>query len=62
MARVEEQAAVRLKSSVPIRVWRSVRSAAVREPTMTVGLAILAILVLISLIGPVISSTDRGAR
>ena len=60
MARVEEQTAVRLKSSVPIRVWRSVRSAAVREPTMTVGLAILAIQVLISLVGPVVSSTDPG--
>ena len=58
MARVGEQSAAPLRSSVPVRVWRSVRSASVREPTMSLGLAILAVLVLISLVGPVLSSTD----
>ena len=58
MARVGEQAAAPLRSSLPVRVWRSVRSASVREPTMSLGLAVLAVLVLISLVGPILSSAD----
>ena len=58
MARVGEQSAVPLRSSIPVRVWHSVRSASVREPTMSLGLFILAVLVLISLVGPVLSSSD----
>ena len=58
MARVEEHTAAPFRSALPARVWRSMRSSAIREPTMTLGLCILAVLVLISLVGPVLSPTD----
>ena len=58
MAREDGQTAGALRSSISRRAWRSVREAAAREPTMTLGLLILGALVLISVIGPFLSSAD----
>jgi len=44
--------------SLAARAWRSSLSAAVREPTMTIGLALLAVLVLISVFAPFVIANE----
>ena len=52
MAQATRNPLARQRISIVSRVWRSSLNTAVREPTMTIGLVLLAVLIAISLIAP----------
>ena len=58
MAQATEQTLTERSHSLPVRAWRVSANVAVREPTMAIGLALLAILVLISVISPFLIANE----
>ena len=58
MAQATEQTLTERSHSLPARAWRVSANVAVREPTMAIGLALLAILVLISVISPFLIANE----
>ena len=58
MTQATGQSLTEHRSSLAARAWRSSVHTAVREPTMTIGLALLAVLVLISVFAPFVITNE----
>ena len=58
MDQVTDHTLTEQRHSLPVRAWRTSLSAAVREPTMTIALALLAVLVLVSVVAPFLIANE----